>query len=273
MMKYFRHTLATLAAIGVMAGTGFSPAQAQTLEKIKDSGQMSIGMLVDFPPYGILNEQNQPDGYDADVAKLLAEDMGAELTLVPVTGPNRIPYLLGGRVDLLVASLGITPDRAKRVDYSEPYAAIVVYLYGQTDIDIPDAEAMQGKTIGVARGSTQDVAVTNLAPEGATIQRFPSDAAAVQALLAGQVQAVGVSGTVIHHIEQRAPDRFDKKFVLREQVQSIAFRPGDDELRARVNEFLGRVKENGKLDEVHQKWLDSPLPDVLYDYDKEIPHQ
>ncbi len=89
----------------------------------------------------------------------------------------------------------------------------------------------------------------------------------------GQVQATGVSGTVIHHIEQRAPERFDKKFVLREQVQSIAFRPDDDELRKRVNEFLTHVKENGQLDDVHQKWLGSPLPDVLYDYDKEIPHQ
>lgn len=270
-MKRFKQTIATLTTVGIMAVTGF--AHAQTLEQITDSGQLKIGMLVDFPPYGMLNEQNEPDGYDADVARLLAEDMDAKLTLVPVTGPNRIPYLLGGRVDLLVASLGITPDRAKRVDYSKPYAAIVVYLYGQVDVEITDAKAMQGKTIGVARGSTQDVAVTSIAPEGTTIQRFPSDAAAVQALLAGQVQAVGVSGTVIHHIEQRAPDRFDKKFVLREQVQSIAFRPNDDELRARVNEFLGRVKENGKLDDIHQKWLGSPLPEVLYNYDKEIPHQ
>lgn len=270
-MKRIKRTIATLATAGIMAIT--SQAQAQTLEHIKDSGQLKVGMLVDFPPYGILNEQNEPDGYDADVARLLAKDLGAELTLVPVTGPNRIPYLLGGRVDLLVASLGITPDRAKRVDYSEPYAAIVVYLYGQSDVDIPNAEAMKGMTIGVARGSTQDVAVTSIAPEGTIIQRFPSDAAAVQALLAGQVQAIGVSGTVIHHIEQRAPERFDKKFVLREQVQSIAFRPDDDELRKRVNEFLTHVKENGQLDDVHQKWLGSPLPDVLYDYDKEIPHQ
>lgn len=270
-MRRLKHVIATLAAAGFLVGAG--TAQAQTLEHIKETGEVSIGMIVDFPPYGILNEQNEPDGYDADVAKALAEDLGVELDLVTVTGPNRIPYLLGGRVDLLVASLGITPARAKRVDYSKPYAAIVVYLYGQEDVEIPNAQAMKGKTIGVARGSTQDVAITKIAPEGTIIQRFPSDAAAVQALLTGQVQAVGVSGTVIHHIEQEAPERFDKKFVLREQVQGIALRPDDDKLRAYVNEFLHRIKQDGTLNAIHQKWLGSPLPDVLYNYDKEIPHQ
>src|SRR5699024_8294534 len=101
-MKRLLHAATVLAMIGVLFAAVSLPTQAQTLEQIKQRGQVKIGMLVDFPPYGFLNEQNQPDGYDADVAKLLAEDLGVELKLVPVTGPNRIPYLLGGRVDLLL---------------------------------------------------------------------------------------------------------------------------------------------------------------------------
>ena len=72
---------------------------------IKKKGEITIGMLVDFPPYGTTNAQNQPDGYDADVAKLLAKDWGVKVNIVPVTGPNRIPFLLTNKVDLLVASL------------------------------------------------------------------------------------------------------------------------------------------------------------------------
>lgn len=265
----------TLALISILFSTSVVAAQGQTLKHIKQSGEVTIGMLADFPPYGFLNEQRQLAGYDADVAKLLAEDLGVDLNLVSVTGPNRIPYLLGGRIDLLIASLGITPSRAKQVDYSQPYAAIQVFLYGQTDVKIPNAEAMKGKTIGVARGSTQDAAVTKMAPEGTTIQRYPSDAAAVQALLTGQVQAIGLAGVVIHRVEQHAPKRFEKKFILRSQVQGIAFRPGDDKLRAYVNDFLRRIKKNGKLNAIHKKWLGSPLPKVLSSTAEpmDIPHQ
>src|SRR3546814_12181523 len=76
--------------------------------------ELTIGMLVDFPPYGIMNTENKPDGYDADVARQLAKDLGVKLNIVPVTGPNRIPYLLTNKVDVLIASLAITPARAEQ---------------------------------------------------------------------------------------------------------------------------------------------------------------
>ncbi|POA50601.1 ABC transporter substrate-binding protein, partial [Pseudomonas sp. GW460-R15] len=85
-----------------------------------------------FPPYGTTDAKNQPDGYDADVAKLLAKDWGVKANIVPVTGPNRIPFLLTNKVDLLVASLAVTPERAKQVQFSQPYAAATIVLYGAT---------------------------------------------------------------------------------------------------------------------------------------------
>lgn len=262
-MSIFKNVIALAAGAGILAGAGLSAAQAQTPEEIKERGQINVGMLVDFPPYGILNEQGEPAGYDADVARLLAEDLGVELNLVPVTGPNRIPYLLSDQVDILVASLGITPERAERVDYSQPYAGIEISVYGQTDVEIPDAAALEGKTVGVARASTQDTAITSIAPEGTTIQRFNDDASAVQALLSGQVQAIGASNVVVAQLEEMAPDRFEVKFDLSQQFQGIAVRPGSDELRAYVNDFLTRAKESGELDAIHQEWLGSPLPEFI----------
>ena len=73
--------------------------------------------------------QNNPDGYDADVAKLFAKDLGVKLNLVPVTGPNRIPFLLTNKVDVLIASLAVTPERAKQVQFSRPYSAATIVLY------------------------------------------------------------------------------------------------------------------------------------------------
>ena len=89
------------SAIGVAAGAALllgGAAGAQTLEEIEQQGRIDIGMLVDFPPFGIIDQQGNPAGYDADVARLLAENLGVEVNLVPVTGPNRIPYLLSDQV-------------------------------------------------------------------------------------------------------------------------------------------------------------------------------
>lgn len=261
-MNIAKHAAALVAGF-IAAGVAVSGAEAQTLQEIEESGKIDIGMLVDFPPFGILNEKGEPDGYDADVAKLLAEDLGVEVNLVAVTGPNRIPYLLSDQVDVLVASLGVTPERAERVDYSQPYAGISISVYGQTDVEISDPASLEGKTIGVARASTQDAAITAVAPEGANIERFNDDASAVQALLSGQVQAIGASNVVIAQLEEMAPDRFDVKFDLSQQVQGIAVRPGSDELLARINEFLDKVKDNGELNAIHEKWLDAPLPEFV----------
>lgn len=264
-MTLLKRGLSVLAGLSLMTAVSAAPALAQTPEEIQERGTVRIGMLVDFPPFGIMNEQNEPDGFDADVAKLLAEDMGVEIELMPVTGPNRIPYLVSNQVDLLVASLGITEERAQRVDFSEPYVGILVSVYGRQDAQVSEPEELTGLTIGVARASTQDVALTEMAPDGATLQRFDDDASAVQALLSGQVDVIGCSNTVIAELERIAPGRFDKKFDISEQVQGIAVRPGSAELLDYINDFLGRVKENGKLNEIHEKWLDAPLPDFVRD--------
>ena len=164
----------TALALGLaITLSAWAPAAgAQTPAELKAKGELTIGMLVDFPPYGTMNSSNQPDGYDADVARLLAKDLGLKLKLVPVTGPNRIPFLLTNKVDLLVASLAITPERAKQVQFSQPYAAASVIVYGDKKASIKAAADLKGKRVGVARASTQDVALTAIAPEGTEIRRF-----------------------------------------------------------------------------------------------------
>ncbi len=263
MKRLLKTGVAFALGLATMAGLALQPANATSLEQIKSNGTVKIGLLVDFPPYGIMNENNEPDGYDADVAKLLAEDMGLELELVPVTGPNRIPYLLSGQVDLLVASLGITPARAEKVDYTNPYAAITISVYGPNGAEVSEAADLSGKSIAVARASTQDTAITEIAPDDANIQRFDSDASAVQALLSGQTDMIGCSNTVIQQINEAAPGEYEEKIQLSRQVQGIAVEPGTDALRERINEFVAKVAENGELNEIHQKWLGEPLPEFV----------
>jgi polar amino acid transport system substrate-binding protein len=254
-----------MAAIGagLIVGAMAPTVSAQTVESIKSAGTVKIGMLVDFPPFGIMNTSNEPDGYDADVAKLLGKEFGVKVQIVPVTGPNRIPYLQSNQVDLLVASLGITEERAKSVDFSQPYAGISIGVFGAKETAVSKPEDLSGKTIGVARASTQDTGVTKIAPKDAKIQRFDDDASAVQALLSGQVELIGVSNVVAAQIETAAPGRFDQKIQLSQQVQGIAVRKGSTELLAAINAFVEKVKANGELNKIHEKWLGAPLPDFV----------
>jgi polar amino acid transport system substrate-binding protein len=250
-------TLGLAAALPAWLAT----VQAQTVDEIRKKGELTVGLLVDFPPYGTVNSSNEPDGYDADVARLMAKDWGIKLKLVPVTGPNRIPFLLTDKVDLLVASLAVTPERAKQVQFSKPYAAATIVLFGSKKANIKGPADLKGLRIGVARASTQDIALTAVAPPGTEIHRFDDDASGMQALMSGQVDALGCSTTVAAQIAKRAPaNTYEDKFVLRQQVMGVAMRPGQAQLEKAVNDFIDRNKANGELNKLYQKWLGTDLP-------------
>ena len=255
---------ATLALALAACATAFAPlASAQSVADIKKKGEITIGMLVDFPPYGTTNAQNQPDGYDADVARLLGKDWGVKVNLVPVTGPNRIPYLLTGKVDLLIASLAITPERAKQVQFTKPYSAASIVLLAPKKDAIKGPADIKSLRIGVARASTQDIALTQVAPKGTEIRRFDDDASAMQALISGQVDAIGCATTVAAVINKREPGKYEPKFVLKQQDMAVALRPGQTELLKAVNEFVEKNTKNGELNKLYHKWLDTDLPKML----------
>ena len=257
-----RSILATASALafGTLLAALSPQTLAQTPEELKKKGALTVGMLVDFPPYGTVDSSNNPDGYDADVAKLLAKDLGVSVKIVPVTGPNRIPFLLTNKVDVLVASLAVTPERAKQVQFSKPYSAATIVLYGSKKANIKAPADLKGVRVGVARASTQDSALTAIAPEGTEIRRFDDDASAMQALLSGQVDAIGCSTTVAAQIAKRAPSAFEQKLVLRQQFMAVAMRPGQADLLKAVDSFIDKNTANGELNKLYRKWLETDLP-------------
>ena len=257
-----RQLVATSAALAITTLlAAWAPAvSAQTADEIRKKGTITVGMLVDFPPYGTVDTANNPDGYDADVARLLAKDLGVKLNLVPVTGPNRIPFLLTNKVDVLVASLAVTPERAKQVQFSRPYSAATIVLYGAKKTPIKAPADLKGVRVAVARASTQDTALTAIAPEGTEIRRFDDDASAMQALLSGQVDAIGCSTTVAAQIAKRAGDAYESKLVLKQQFMAVAMRQGQADLLKTMDAFVAKNTANGELGKLYKKWLQSDLP-------------
>ena len=250
------------AALVLMVAGAFAaaPAAAQTLDDIAKKGKLTVGVLIDVPPFGMMTD-GKPDGYDLDVARLMGKYLGVEVEIVTLTGPNRIPFLLTNKVDLLVAVFGITPERAKQVMFSIPYSTIEIQLVAPKKLAITSFEQTANLKIAVARASTQDTALSAAVPKTAKMMRFDDDAAAAQAFLSGQADALGTNNVVALQLaKDNAGMELEKKLTLRSQYQGITVRRSATDLLHWVNTFLFFIKNNGELDAINRKWFNEPLP-------------
>jgi polar amino acid transport system substrate-binding protein len=256
-----RRTIGSLLFAGLAAAIlGTAAAKAATPEEIKARGKLMVGVLTDYPPFGGTDAEQKPAGYDADVAKLLAKSLGVTLELVPVTGPNRIPYLLTNKVDVLIATFGITAERSKQVLFSNPYSTLTIYVLAPKSLNVKTPEDLKAVTISVARASTQDTAITAIAPPGTPLKRFDDDATALQALISGQVQAIGASNIILAQLNKDYPQlNIEPKITLREQANGMAFQKADTALQEFVNKFIAEIEKNGELSAINQRWFGSAL--------------
>jgi polar amino acid transport system substrate-binding protein len=220
-------------------------------------------VLVDLPPYGVLNAQQEPDGYDVDVAKLLGKYLGVKVNLVQLTSPNRIPYLVTNKIDLIVATFGITPERAKQVLFSIPYSAIENVVFAGKDKKIAKLEDLKGLRVGVPRGTVQDVILTQSLGSAVKVARFDDDPSTYQALITGQVDAIAETGLTGDDIFAKNPGaNIERKFTLLQQPNGITMRKDQFNLLRWVNTFVYFVKNNGELSAIHEKWFHKPLPNL-----------
>ena len=183
-----------LAVAAVLSGLIFSfPTAADTLKTIKDRGKIIIGVQTDNIPWGYIDGDGVTKGYDIDIATELANRYGVEHEFVKVTAANRIAMLNTGKVDLLIAVVGMFPDRAKAVQFSKPYSTIDIIVLADKTQNISSIEDLKTKRVGVARGTSLDMTISELLNNSSNIQRYEDDPMSIQALYSGQVDAVGAS--------------------------------------------------------------------------------
>ena len=252
-----------LLALALALVTGVSLVQAQTVDEILDAGSVRIGVVTGVPPFGSIDATGEVIGYDVDVANLIGEYLGVPVEIVGLTPPARIPALQSGRVDILVATLGPTPERAQSVMFTMPYSAFLMTIVAPVDADYQGLDDLEGVSVGVPRGSPQDVQLTRQAVEGTEIQRFQDDATAAQAMFSGQVDAIAIPNiTAMSILEQRGEEGYEIKFAFAQQPNSMTVRKDAFELHQWLNNFIYWVKLNGQLDEISQKWIGEPLPEL-----------
>jgi polar amino acid transport system substrate-binding protein len=253
-----RHALASLLAITLAALV--APASAQTaLETITRAKAIKIAVPTDFPPYGFVGTDLQPQGLDVDMARYIADKLGAKLELVPVTSANRIPYLQTRKADLVISTLGKNPDREKVIDFTIAYSPFFQAVFAAKSLPLTSFADLNGKTVGVTRGALEDQELTKVAPSGADIKRFEDNNATVSAFVSGQVQVIATGASVAGNLMARNPQlNTEYKLLLKDSPNFIGVGKGEDALRLKVNEIILAAKKSGDLDTMARKWLGRP---------------
>ena len=250
--------IASTLAMATLAFTGAAQAQA-ALDNVMKAKTIKIAVPTDFPPYGFVGTDLQPQGLDVDMARYIATKLGVKLELVPVTSANRIPYLQTQKADLVISTLGKNPEREKVIDFTIAYSPFFQAVFAAKALPVTSFADLAGKSVGVTRGAIEDQELSKVAPASADIKRFEDNNATVSAFVSGQVQAIATGASVAGNMMARNPQLgTEYKLLLKDSPNFIGVAKGEDALRTKVNEIILAGKKAGDIDTMAKKWLGRP---------------
>jgi len=176
-------TLAAVVAAGLLAGYAFAADDVvyRTVDEIKESGTINIGVFSDKSPFGYVDEYGEYQGYDVYFAERLAQDLGVEINYVSTEAANRIEYLQTGKVDVILANFTVTEERAQEVDFALPYMNVALGIVSPDDRVIRDLSELGAEDrVIVISGTTAETYLVKNNPE-ILLQKFDTYAAAKSA--------------------------------------------------------------------------------------------
>lgn len=170
MKKIRRRTVtAVLTALSLSAALAV-PALAdesfRTLDEIRESGTVNIGVFSDKSPFGYVDENGEYQGYDVYLAERLGEDLGVEINYVSTEAANRIEYLQTGKVDIILANFTFTPERAEEVDFALPYMNVALGVVSPEDAVIESLDDIgEDDQVIVISGTTAETYLVKNNPD------------------------------------------------------------------------------------------------------------
>lgn len=257
-----RRTLLTAVAL---FGLAAAPALAQQMpplpEAIRAQGQLRAGVRCDQPPYGFRG----PDGGFAGVEVEMARQMAAwafgspeRIELTCVTAENRIPQLNARRVDFLIATLGVTPERARVIDFSIPYRWGGSELLVRRDSPIRRLDDVQGRTVIMLRGTTQAAWFDANMP-GLTTLRLNTASDALQALLQGRGEAYAHDEATLVVIAARDQNLrlVGEPFAVSDAA--VGVRKNEPEWMAWINASIERMRRENLFNGWIERWIPAEI--------------
>ena len=235
-------------------------AKSSIIDKVMRKGTLRVGLST-FVPWAMQDKKGEWVGFEIDVAKQLAEDMGVKIEFVPTKWEGLIPSLLTGKFDLIIAGMTGTPQRALKINFTNPYdysgMNVVVHKnFADGVSDYMDLDK-KGNTI-VARLGTTGAALAKETYKSATVRLFPDEGPMVQELLNGKAAAFLGSAPQPAQLAAKYPDTLvflDKNLV--QQPICIGVPKGDPDTLAYLNNWITTVRNNGFIQKKVDYWWKS----------------
>lgn len=224
----------------------------------EDDNVLVMATNAEFPPYEFHDTVDGEDkivGIDAEVAALIAEELGMTLEIEDIAFDSVLAEVQSGKADIAMAGITVTEDRLKSVNFTDPYTTATQMIIVPEGSEIKTVDDLNGKTIGVQLGTTGDIYVEDV-PD-ATIERYNKGFEAVQALSQGKIDAVVIDGepAKVFVSQTEGLVLLDEPFT--EEEYAIAIAKDNDELLQKVNDALNKLKENGEFQKVVDKYISS----------------
>lgn len=235
------------------------PAMAKDWKKIR------IGVEGAYPPFSYVQPDGELAGFDIDIAKAIGEAMGAEVTLVAQDWDGIIPALMAKKYDAIIASMSITEERKKKVNFSKRYYRTPAkFVTKKGAIPTFSKEALKGKSVGVQRATVSDKYLSDVYGNDVEIKRYGTQDEAYLDLIAGRVDLLLADSVILmdgflkkeegKDYEFVGPDLSDPKW-FGEGI-GVALRKQDKDLEELINKAIDTIRANGVYKSIQDKYFD-----------------
>ncbi|MFJ3483103.1 transporter substrate-binding domain-containing protein [Pseudomonas sp. NPDC090202] len=250
-------------AAGLLFGASAAHADGY-LDKIKARDKLIVGVFSDKPPFGFVDEKGQYVGFDTDLGRRFAKDLlGDEkkIEFVVVEPASRIPFLQSDKVDLILANMTVTPERAQVVDFTHPNLRVAVQALVPDGSSVKNLDDLASKTTIVTTGTTADVWLTKNHPDWKVL-KFEKNSESLQALANGRGDAYAQDNLVLFSWAKQNPGyRVLPQKLGDEAPIAPAVKKGNVELRDWVNGELASLGKEQQLLKLYNQYVRSQLAD------------
>lgn len=255
-MRITKLVFASIVALLMLIVSACSSATSKTddeLGKIKSAGVLNIGIEAAYPPFNYYNNKNQIIGFDVDIAKEVGKRMGVKINFVATPWDSIIGGLLANKYDAVISSMAITPEREKKVDFTDPYYHTGSQLFVPNNSTITDPTKISGRKIGVSIGTTFEKKAREL---GANLTTYKNDLLAFQDLQAGRTEGVITDTAVGANIikAQNYPFKMLGQPLL-QSAAGIAINKNQKSLQSAINKALNDMVKDGTYDKISKQWF------------------
>lgn len=242
----------------IVLGVFLASASAGNIEKIKERGALIAGVKDAVVPFGFVDaDTNQLVGFDVDICRAIASNLGVELKLKPVTSATRIPMLAQGSIDLAAATMTHKFAREDSIDFSITYFMDGQKILVKKDSGIKSVADLAGKKVGTAKGSTSEKNIKEAQPK-CKVLSFEGYPQAFLALRQGKVSAVTTDSTILLGLKNSAPNPEDYLIAgdfIAAEPYGLGLPENDSDFRDLVNRTLVDLWNTGEYLNIYNKWF------------------